>query len=103
MFKPLNQFIIVRCKIKGEHKTESGLFLSGNVGSSFIEATVLATSDAVSIEGTNLTRPPRVSEGQRVMLFQAAPPAMPGVACEMGNQEVRLIQEEELVGVLPND
>jgi len=102
-FQPINQFVIVQCKAPGERKSAGGIVLTGSVLGYFVEAKVLAVSERVEIEGTDKVRRPRVRPGQKVVVMCTAPPALPGLACTTGNEEVRLIQETEIVGLVVDD
>lgn len=98
MFKPLNNFVLVEFdNTDTERKTAGGIVMPGTAGSNFMHATVVATSSAVEIEGTNHTRRPRVLKGDRVVVMVTAPPALPGLEVEPGSP-VRVIQENEIIG-----
>lgn len=100
-WQPVNQFVLIELDPDAAEptKSEGGIYMAGNSGGNFLHATVIATSEGVFVDALGKTRRPFVRRGQRVAVV-CTPGVLPGLACSVDNQRIRMVEEGEVCGVL---
>lgn len=91
--RPLHDRVVIK-RVEEEETTESGLYIPDTAKEKPIQGDVMAVGDGKILDNGE-KRPMAVKEGDRVIFAKYA-----GTEVEVGGQEVLVMREDDIMGVI---